>query len=124
MRCVDKLEKWNAQGVGQCSASAVKEVVALPNVRRPCEHRPLLEVTPGRPWRDLGDRIVLFDQEEGVETVITGSGVTVWRMIAPRRRASEVTDELVTELGQGSPEFDEAMSFVDRLVESRVLRRG
>lgn len=85
---------------------------------------PLLEVTPGRPWRDLGDRIVLFDQVEGLETVITGAGVAVWRMIAPRRRASEVTDELGAVLGRGSQEYDELMSFIDRLVESRVLRRG
>jgi hypothetical protein len=84
----------------------------------------LLEVTPGRPSRDLGDRIVLFDQQEGIETVLTGSGVTVWRLIAPRRRESEVTDELISMLGEGSQEFDEAISFVEQLIESRVLRRG
>lgn len=85
---------------------------------------PILEVTPGRPWRDLGDRIVLFDQQEGLETMLTGSGVAVWRMIAPRRPVSAVTDELKATLGEGSPEFDEAMSFVHQLIESRVLRRG
>ena len=81
-------------------------------------------MTPGRPWRDLGDRIVLFDQEEGLESVITGSGVQVWRMIAPRRGVSEVTAELVAMLGEGSQEYDEALSFIDELLESRVLRRG
>jgi len=84
----------------------------------------LLGVTPGRPWRDLGDRILLFDQQEGIETVLTGSGVAVWRMIAPHRLESEVTDELIHMLGEGSAEFDDAMSFVDQLIESRVLRRG
>ena len=84
----------------------------------------LLEVTPGRPWRDLGDRIVLFDQREGIETEITGSGVALWRIIAPRRLAAEVTDELVDMLGRDSAEFDEAMSFIDRLIDSEVLRRG
>lgn len=84
---------------------------------------PYLEVTPGRPWRDLRDRIVLFDQQEGVETMLTGSGVAMWRLIAPRRRECELIDELTATLGQGSQEFDEAMAFVDRLIESRVLRR-
>ena len=83
----------------------------------------LLEVTPGRPWRDVGDRIILFDQEERLETMLTGSGVVVWRMIAPRRPEAEVTDELTALLGAQSAEFGEAMSFVDQLVESRVLRR-
>ena len=84
---------------------------------------PLLEVTPGRPWRDLGDRIVLFDQQEGLETVLSGSGVAVWRMIAPRRPMAEVINELIAMLGEKSREFDEAMSFIDGLIESRVLRR-
>ena len=86
--------------------------------------RRLLEVTPGRPWRDLGDRIVLFDQDQGLETTLTGSGVVVWRMIAPRCRVSDLTDELTGLLGEASPELHEAMSFVDELVESRVLRYG
>ncbi len=84
----------------------------------------LLEVTPGRPWRDLGDRIVLFDQEKGLETVITGSGVVVWRIIAPRRRASEVTDELTARLGKGSQQYGEALSFIDQLLDSGIFRHG
>lgn len=84
---------------------------------------PILEVTPGRPWRDLDDRIVLFDQEERLETALTGSGVTVWRTIAPRRREREVIDQLTALLGEESPEFREALAFIDQLVECRVLRR-
>lgn len=85
---------------------------------------PMFEVVPGRPWRDLGDRIVLFDQRQGLETVLAGSGVAVWRMIAPRRRASEATDELISMLGEGSEELDEAIAFVEQLIGSGVLRRG
>ena len=84
----------------------------------------LLEVAPGRPWRDLGDRIVLFDQREGIEIELTGSGVALWRIIAPRRPEAAVTAELIAMLGSDSPEFEEAMSFIDRLVDEKVLRRG
>ena len=40
---------------------------------------PILEVVPGRSWRDLCDRILLFEQHEGVETELTGSAVTLDR---------------------------------------------
>ena len=84
----------------------------------------LLEVTPGRPWRDLGDRIVLFDQDEGLETVITGSGAAVWRLIAPRRAEADVIDALAAMLGDGSVHYSEAQSFIDQLLDSGILRRG
>jgi hypothetical protein len=81
------------------------------------------ELVAALPWRDLGDRVVLFDQREGVETVLGGSGVTVWRMVAPRRSVMEFTDELTALLGDGTPEFVEAITFIDDLIDRGALRR-
>lgn len=84
----------------------------------------MFEVVRGRPWRDLGDRIVVFDHSSGVETVISGAGTLVWRVIAPRRRVVDVTNDLTTIVEGDGSRLSEALGFIDRLIEQGLISRG
>jgi hypothetical protein len=87
------------------------------------EPAPTPEFVAALPWRDLGDRIVLFDRQQGEEMILGGSGVAVWRLVTPRRSVAAVASEVAALLGDGTAEFGEAMAFIDELIDRGALRR-
>lgn len=78
----------------------------------------------GRPVRDLGDRVLLFDPEHDEQVRLTGSATVLWRLIGSGTEVAELRDRVAAIVGDGSPELDEAMRFVDDLVARGFLTRA
>jgi hypothetical protein len=83
-----------------------------------------LTLTPGLPWRDLGDRVVVFDPATSEVRTLAGSGPTVWRMIRTAGSEAEVRRELASLLGDDAENLAAATAFVEELVSLGIVRRG
>ena len=76
------------------------------------------------PWRDLDDRILLFDRAAQRHVELRGGAVHVHRLLANRLTESQV----IAEMGRLFPDHpearDEAQALIVELLERGLLVRG
>jgi hypothetical protein len=81
------------------------------------------EAVAGIPWRDLHERILLYDRARDLEFELAGSGAVVWRAVVGGATLHDLLTEVGSMSGEDAGAIEQTRTFLDDLVEKGLLRR-